>query len=152
MAHRESTEANNRTFLLNEISQKEISLPRNASYTQINVRSLHSEVAEIETIELNENAIISILGAEKLLQVWRVFGCECGYVEIPRWLEELPSLRELIFYHNPIKEIPRWFVDLVGGGVLTHLSLMKCEIESLPWNLFNHRLKTASISFNSKFE
>ena len=118
---------------------------------------------KIKTLRLNENPVTTLKGAEKLVNLEKLFcGRRRSFKAIPRWIEELPNLREINLDGNDIHSLPHNFfhhhlekVDFSGnknlkqipnmGDNLTFLDMRDCDIQSLPHNFFHHHLEKVDL-------
>ena len=104
--------------------------------------------ARCKEIILNGNPVSTAHRPEVLVGVEKFVGEDCGFDEIPEWVDDLPALEILILDDNNINNIPDWFVDCVTRGTLVEISLQNCEITWIPQDLFSHQLRTVDLSQN----
>ena len=122
----------------------------------------------IKTLILNWNPVKTIKGVQKLVALEAVWIWDIDF--LPRWIEELPAVKEVSLGRLKISELPSWLFaiptlnfisarsmdnlrSLDFGSKpstnLTKLTLYECpNLESLPDDFFAHALEEVDIHRN----
>ena len=141
-------------------------LPGEADIVRMDVSASPSQAAEIKSLDLNLNAITTVVGSERLGGLKELF-CNGFQLEtVPSWVASLPALEEIWLDKNNLREIPAWLMDMPTlkkihafenrklrsiptGKKVTYLDVSHCDIQSLPHDFFHYELETVKINGNS---
>ena len=147
----------------------EIYLPLDKHYGKMVVEADLETASTIRRLHLGPHAIREMEGVEKLRQLRRLSWSSATWPEIPEWIADLPAIETLEINQSRLQEIPPAFFDQIPtlrqltlrdsprlrtiptGRHLTRLVITQCEnLESLPEDLFQHRLQSATLSGNPR--
>ena len=139
-------------------------LPKNKGITKIVVVGDDENlVTKIRTLNLNGNPVTTVEGAEKLTAVDGVNFDTCKLDSIPRWIGELTVSPTVSMQNTNLTEVQFEGLEnlktlnvsnnqnlrtISTAKYLTTFRAMNCDLQSLPFDFFHHRLETVHISGN----
>ena len=118
-------------------------------YTEaIVVGRYNCDITRPTKLFLKGNAVTTIRGAEKLVNISYVQASGCGFTEIPHWIQRLPRLSDVYLNDNDLTEIPNWMRHL---PMLKYINLDNNDLTEIPdWFMAITTLERAYFINNSR--